>query len=408
MSGDTPREWLAACPRSLAPLLAQELRDLGAVDTREQSSAVSFVATRAGMYRACLWSRLASRILMPLGEVPAGDADQLHAGIVKLPWESLLGAGSFAVDFHGSNRELRNTRFGAQRVKDGILDRYRSAGGTVPVVDLEQPAIRISVRLRGRVADVALDMVGESLHRRGYRTGAGEAPLKENLAAALLLRAGWPALAAEGGALIDHMCGSGTLLIEGALMALDQAPALHRDRFGFMGWGDHDDAQWQAIRADARGRAERGLAGEAPEIRGYDSDPRVLNRAKENIAAAGLSKIVRVTVKRLDELRKPTHRPLPTGLVIANPPYGERLGDRKRLPALYSELGGWLERRRACRRPGTGQGPGAAQPSSVRDAQRPVAGAARPDRIERQPLRTHQARSLGRGGTGGFALGKLV
>ena len=128
MSGDTPREWLAACPRSLAPLLAQELRDLGAVDTREQSSAVSFVATRAGMYRACLWSRLASRILMPLGEVPAGDADQLHAGIVKLPWESLLGAGSFAVDFHGSNRELRNTRFGAQRVKDGILDRCRSAG----------------------------------------------------------------------------------------------------------------------------------------------------------------------------------------------------------------------------------------------------------------------------------------
>ena len=344
MNNDAPREWLAACPRSLAPLLAQELRDLGATETREHASAVVFTATRAVMYRACLWSRVASRILLPVGEVAAGDADQLHAGIVAMPWEKLLGEGSFAVDFHGSNRELRNTRFGAQRVKDGILDRCRNAGSRLPVVDPQNPGIRISVRLRGRVADVALDMVGESLHRRGYRTGAGEAPLKENLAAAVLLRAGWPALIKEGGALIDPMCGSGTLLIEGALMALDHAPALHREHFGFMNWGGHDETQWRAVLADAKGRAERGLAGELPEIRGYDADPRVLNRARENIATAGLSKIVRVTVKPLEELRKPTHRPLPVGLVITNPPYGERLGDRKRLPALYSALGECLQR----------------------------------------------------------------
>ncbi len=345
MNADSPREWLATCPRALASVLRAELEALGAEDCKEQAAAVSFRGTRAVMYRACLWSRVASRVLLPLGQGAADSADELYRTVQEFPWPQLLRQGaSFAIDFHGTNRALRNTRFGAQRSKDAVMDRFRASGLTPPPVRPENPDIRIQLRLRGARLDLALDMAGESLHRRGYRRGTGDAPLKENLAAAMLLRAGWPALAERGGALLDPMCGSATLLIEGAMMAADMAPALGRERFGFQAWGDHDDAQWAAIVADARGRRERGHSSVLPEIRGYDANPRVIRRAQENIAAAGLEKAVRVSVKSLAEVTRPTHRPLPLGLVISNPPYGERLGDREALPMLYRHLGELLHR----------------------------------------------------------------
>jgi 23S rRNA (guanine2445-N2)-methyltransferase / 23S rRNA (guanine2069-N7)-methyltransferase len=333
-------QWLAVCPRGVAPLLVEELTALGAEDAREQGSAVSFRGPRALCYRACLWSRLANRVLLPLGDFPAADGDALYASLREIDWPQLLAPGaSIAIDFHGQNGAIRHSRFGAQRSKDAIVDCCRAAGLARPSVDLERPDLRISVQLhRDRVA-VALDLTGGSLHRRGYRQRSGAAPLKENLAAAVLLRAGWPALAARGGALIDPMCGAGTLLIEGALMALDRAPGLERRHWGFGGWRGHDEAQWRAVLGDARLRAERAVAGPVPEIRGYDADPRVIRVAQEAIGRLGLGKVVRVSCKALAEVKRPTHRPLPEGLVVCNPPYGERLGDRESLPHLYGRLG---------------------------------------------------------------------
>lgn len=345
MIADTPQAWLATCPRALPPILAKELESLGATDLREQQAGVSFVGTRAVMYRACLWSRTATRVLMPVGDGAAGNADALYETLCGLPWPELLKEErSVAVTFHGTNSEIRNTRFGAQRSKDAIVDVYRAASLTPPKISLEAPDLQIVVRLHRDRIDVALDMVGESLHRRGYRRAAGDAPLKENLAAALLLRADWPRLAKEGAALVDPMCGSATLLLEGAQIAADQAPALGRSSFGFMAWSGHDDEQWLAIQSEARGRAERGLAQGLPEIRGYDADPKVIRRAEENISAAGLAKWVRVSVKALGEVRKPTHIALPKGLLITNPPYGERIGRKDSLPQLYRHLGELLSR----------------------------------------------------------------
>ncbi|WP_439107430.1 bifunctional 23S rRNA (guanine(2069)-N(7))-methyltransferase RlmK/23S rRNA (guanine(2445)-N(2))-methyltransferase RlmL, partial [Congregibacter sp.] len=345
MIADTPRQWLATCPRALPPILAKELEDLGATDIQEQQAGVSFSGSRAVMYRACLWSRIATRVLLPIGSGAARDANDLYASLLALPWPELIGEDcSFAVNFHGTNGDIRNTRFGAQRSKDAIVDAFREAGESPPRVSPDAPDLQIVVRLQRDRVDVALDMVGESLHRRGYRRSAGEAPLKENLAAALLLRADWPRLLSEGAALVDPMCGSATLLLEGAQMAADQAPALGRERFGFMAWRGHDRTQWDAIHSEARGRAERGLSAGLPEIRGYDADPRVIRSAQENIAAAGLGKWVRVSVKALGEVRKPTHIALPKGLLITNPPYGERIGSKDSLPRLYRHLGELMHR----------------------------------------------------------------
>ncbi|MFV8816628.1 bifunctional 23S rRNA (guanine(2069)-N(7))-methyltransferase RlmK/23S rRNA (guanine(2445)-N(2))-methyltransferase RlmL [Haliea sp. E17] len=338
-------QWFAACPRGLESLLQEELTGLGASDVRETIAGVHFSGPRALGYRACLWSRLANRILLPLATVEAGDADALYTGLSEVDWSAVMRAQqSFAVDFSGQNRSIRNTQFGAQRSKDAIVDWFVRHGGVRPSVDRQRPDVRINVHLSKGRAAVAVDFSGGSLHRRGYRVSAGAAPLKENLAAAILLRAGWPAMAAEDGALIDPMCGSGTLLIEGALMAADIAPGLGRRRFGFEGLRDHNDAQWRAIIADAKGRRERGLAAAMPEIRGYDADPKVVRRAQENIAEAGLEKWVRVSCKALATVKKPTHRPLEKGLLLCNPPYGERLGEKQSLRYLYAELGELMAR----------------------------------------------------------------
>lgn len=333
-------QWFAACPRGLENLLQNELVELGATEARETVAGVHFSGPRALGYRTCLWSRLANRILLPLQSVDANDADQLYRGLIDIDWARVMQARqSFAVDFSGSNANIRNTQFGAQRSKDAVVDWFVKHQGQRPPVDRRRPDVRLNVHLSKGRAAVAVDYSGGSLHRRGYRLSAGAAPLKENLAAAILVRAGWPAMAARGGALIDPMCGSATLLIEGAMMVADIAPGLGRARFGFEGLQDHHHEQWRAILADARGRRERGLAGGLPEIRGYDADARAIRRAQENIAEAGLEKWVRVSCKPLRSVRKPTHRPLESGLLVSNPPYGERLGEKSSLAYLYRELG---------------------------------------------------------------------
>ena len=333
-------QWFAACPKGLEALLVAELEALGASSTRETVAGVYFSGPVALGYRACLWSRLANRIMMPITRLEAADADSLYRQLKAVDWAELFSPDkSFAIDFSGENREIRNTQFGAQRSKDAVVDWFVERFGKRPSVARKDPDIRLNIRLSGDQAVLSLDFSGGSLHQRGYRLGGGAAPLKENLAAAILLRADWPGVAARGGALIDPMCGSGTLLLEAAMMSADIAPGLGRPRFGFEQWSGHNAAQWQAILADARGRAERGRASTLPEIRGYDADPRIIRTAEENIARIGLGKVVRVSVRPLAELTRPSHAPLPFGLLICNPPYGERLGEKEELKSLYYQLG---------------------------------------------------------------------
>jgi hypothetical protein len=207
-------------------LLRDELRALGADDAREALAGVHFSGDIGLAYRACLWSRLASRILLVLAEFDAADADALYAGAQSIDWaEHLDVAGTFAVDAVGGGSALRHSQYVALRVKDAIADQFRERCGERPSVDVAQPSIRVNVHLHKGRAGIALDLAGTPLHRRGWRQGTGEAPLKENLAAAILLRSDWPRIAREGGALVDPMCGSATLLVEGALMAADVAPA---------------------------------------------------------------------------------------------------------------------------------------------------------------------------------------
>jgi 23S rRNA (guanine2445-N2)-methyltransferase / 23S rRNA (guanine2069-N7)-methyltransferase len=237
--------WFASCPKGLESLLASELTSLGAGKTRETVAGVYMEGTLAFAYRACLWSRLANRVLLPLEKFEVSSADDLYRGVRSIPWEThLTPQQSIAVDFIGSNDAIRHTKFGAQQAKDAIVDQLQDFFGERPDVDLQNPDLRINVRLAKDAVTVSLDMSGGSLHKRGYRVAMVPAPLKENLAAGLLLRAGWRA--GSSGWLVDPMWGSGTLLIEGALIAADIPPGALRNRFGFEAWSGHDPERFAA------------------------------------------------------------------------------------------------------------------------------------------------------------------
>jgi 23S rRNA (guanine2445-N2)-methyltransferase / 23S rRNA (guanine2069-N7)-methyltransferase len=333
----------ATCARGVEPLLAEELSALGAHDVKPARAGVAFRGDIAVAYAACLWSRTASRVLMTLGQVPADAVDALYDGVRAMPWEDHISPdGTLAVDFASdSNPAFRNTMFGAQKVKDAIVDRLRDKFGRRPNVDPAAPDVRVNVRVRTGKATVSIDLAGDALHRRGYREPGvqGVAPLKESLAAAMLLFAGWSEIAAEGGALVDPMCGSGTLLIEGAWIAGDVAPGLIRSYFGFKGWLGHQADVWDGLLADADERAEAGLAG-LPPIVGSDSDAAAVALAVANVARAGLRGRVRVDRASMESVTRPAVTA--AGLVAVNPPYGERLGEVEKLSPLYRALGAGL------------------------------------------------------------------
>jgi len=330
------RPFFATCPKGIEPLLADELRQLGAEMVKETRAGVAFEGVLAIGYRACLWSRLASRILLPLTNFPAPTPEELYAGVKTIAWKEHLAAeGTLAVDFTTSQSAITHSHYGALKVKDAIVDQLRDEFGVRPSIDTAQPDIRVNVYLLRDQATVSLDLSGESLHRRGYRTQTVQAPLKENLAAAILLRANWPAIAKQGGMLVDLMCGSGTLPIEAAMIAADIAPGLAREYFGFTRWKQHDNAVWTGLLDEAHQRRETGLA-HLPPIHGYDHDPLAIRAARDNIKRAGLGNLI---VAQQRELSDCTPEQSPTGLVVANPPYGERLGPSSELPALYTELG---------------------------------------------------------------------
>ena len=332
-------EFFITCPKGIEGLLLDELRGLGADAARETVAGVYVEGNLELGYRICLWSRLANRVLLILERFPASDAQGLYDGVARVQWaDHLEPDGSLAVDFTGQLAGVDNTHFGALRVKDAIVDRLRTPEGVRPSVDKVSPHLRVNVHCRNGEVQLALDLSGNSLHQRGYRLQQGAAPLKENLAAAVLIRANWPALAAQGAALADPMCGSGTFLVEAGLMAADIAPNLHRQHWGFSHWLQHVPALWQRLHAQAQQRAEAGLARPPLWIRGYEADPRLLQPLRNNIQRAGLGEWIKVYQGELA-----TFAPSPdrgqTGLIVCNPPYGERLGDTASLVYLYQKLG---------------------------------------------------------------------
>lgn len=287
-------------------------------------------------YRACLWSRTASRVLLQIAEVDARDANELYYSVRNIDWSHHLDLGrTFAIDFSGTNSHITHTGFGALKVKDAIVDQFRARFNERPSINLDQPDVRIDVHLNRGLAAVSIDLSGDPLHRRGYRTRGVPAPLKENLAAAILLRSGWPAIAAAGGRLIDPMCGSGTLLIEAAMMLGDIAPGLGRRYFGLFGWKGHDEAMWSKLVDEARQRRMEG-ALMAGRIIGADEDADAVSATRTNLAEAGLSDNVTVECRSLVQWSEVQPGP---GLLITNPPYGERLGEAKALEPLYATLG---------------------------------------------------------------------
>ncbi|WP_317928693.1 bifunctional 23S rRNA (guanine(2069)-N(7))-methyltransferase RlmK/23S rRNA (guanine(2445)-N(2))-methyltransferase RlmL [Halioxenophilus sp. WMMB6] len=330
-------EFFSTCPKGLEPLLQQEVVSLGGEFQRETVGGVWFLASLAVSYRVCLWSRIANKVYLPLAVKPVTTAEQLYEVVADIPWEDHINpSGSLWIDFRGTNKYLRDTQFGALKAKDALVDRIRSRFGERPSVAKQNPDLTLSLRLAKGQLTVLLDLCGESLHRRGYRMEQGAAPLKENLAAGILYRCEWPALAKQGAPLLDPMCGSGTLLIEAALMAADIAPGLQRSSFAFERWLNHQNDIWLELREEAFARVDKNKIG---EIRGYDIHRGVLDAAEHNIEDAGLAGYVRVSAKPVNEFKKPTHRDIGCGLIVTNPPYGERLGDVQALTTLYSDLG---------------------------------------------------------------------
>nr|WP_206064133.1 bifunctional 23S rRNA (guanine(2069)-N(7))-methyltransferase RlmK/23S rRNA (guanine(2445)-N(2))-methyltransferase RlmL [Oleiagrimonas sp. C23AA] len=336
--------FFATCPKGLEYLLRDELVALGAEDVREALAGVHFSGALETAYRACLWSRLASRVLLPLASFDAADAEALYEGVAAVDFSAHMhDDGTLAVDATCAQSELNHSGFIALKVKDAVVDQCRQRSGQRPDIDTEQPDVRLNLHLKKNRATLSLDLAGEPLHRRGWRVAQGEAPLKENLAAAMLLRAGWPAIHAKGGSLLDPMCGSGSLLIEGALMAADVAPALHREHFGFLTWRGHDHALWQRLLDEAQARADEGLRSLEARFFGSDADPHMITIAKRNLQAAGVAGFVRLDKR--DAIHAAPPEDAAPGLVITNPPYGERLGERSQLPTLYRAFGEALKTR---------------------------------------------------------------
>lgn len=332
----------ASCPKGLEILLAEELVTLGASTVQLTVAGVSAEGDLEFIYRSCLWSRLANRIFTPLCKFVCHSADDLYDGVQEVVWsEHMSATGSLWVDFSGSNDEIRHSQFGAQKVKDAVVDQFRNLTGDRPSVSKHGSDLTINVRLNKDFATVNVDLCGESLHRRGYRADSVVAPLKENLAAALLIRAGWPEMMKEGLPFIDPMCGSGTFLIEALMMAADIAPGINREDedYAFTRWLQHDQSIWQSLKEEAIARKNTGLEKPLPEIRGYDENVLSVRATERNLEHSGLWNHIKVMVKPLEEFKRPTHSDFSRGLLLTNPPYGERLGDHDSLRPLYQRLG---------------------------------------------------------------------
>ncbi len=321
-----------SCPKGLEYLLEDELRSLGLHVSRVSPQGVFGTADLALVYHLCLWSRLANRVQLILFSGDALNQETLYELCHKYPWHTVFSADkTLGIEFHGVSTEIRNTMFGAQVVKDAIVDQFRELQGERPVIERENPQIRLHAYLKNDNITVSLDLTGYSMHQRGYRTEAGVAPLKENIAAAMLVRAKWPERVATGAALHDPFCGSGTIVIEAAMMAANIAPGLLRMDQSFQHWTKHEPAVWEAIHTQAL----KAVKPIDMKFRGTDIDPDMIILAHANAERAGVSHWVDFACLPLEACTPTAEK----GLLIGNPPYGERLSDATQLIPLYQQLG---------------------------------------------------------------------
>ena len=329
------KQLFATTARGFEELLKSELTELGAQDAKVAQGGVHYWADDETLYRTLLWSRLSSRILLPIVQAKVFSDLDLYSAVVGVNWLDYFDEKvHFFVDFNGTNQEIRHTQFGAMRVKDGIVDYFERHGRARPNVDKEQPDIRIHAYLNRDDVVLSLDLSGDALHMRGYREDTGKAPLRETLAAAIVLRSGWQ----RGTPLVDPMCGSGTLLIEAAQMEAQIAPQLYRLHWGFDFWQGHNQAAWEKVKEEALALAEAEKQREnLPHFYGFDLDHRVLQKAKQNAKNAGVAHLMQWQQGDVAAIKNPS--PNVAGTVICNPPYGERLGTTPALIALYSVFG---------------------------------------------------------------------
>ena len=335
----------ATVARGLEEALAAELRSLSLSDVTVGRGAVEFTGDISAGYRACLWSRVASRVLLRLATVPAADGDALYEGAMALPWADHVGRGAtIAVVCVGANPAIRHTHYGALQVKDAICDVLRRDTGERPDVDRAEPDVQVHVHVHGEEAGLAVDLTGRPLHFRDRGRDGGPAPLKETLAAGILQLAGWSEVVAEGGLLVDPMAGSGTLVIEAADIARGRAPGLRRQLWGFTGWRGHDAAAWGHLVEEARDalRPAGGL-----RVFASDRDADQVRRLEGNLERAGMVGEIKVRHCDLSQVHPPGkgREAVPHGLLVTNPPYGVRLGEADEVKATWKSLGDILRRR---------------------------------------------------------------
>ncbi len=332
------QSYTATCSAGMENLVGEEIHSFGGQQIKSSPGAVTWQGSLESAYRACLWSRFSSRILMELATFPAPDTDALYEQIRAMDWELHFNAdATFAVYTTLSDSAITHSHFASLRVKDGIVDYFRVRCGKRPSIDVRRPGIRLNLHIRGEQARLALDLSGDSLHRRGYRVQGGVAPLKESLAAAIASLSGVGRDFPADTILLDPMCGSGTLLIEAALLLSDSAPGLQRQEkyFGFAHWRRHNTKLWARLVEEALEREQSGQAREWPMILGYDADPKAVAAARKNVEKAGLSDRIIIKQGQLASL----HCPGKQGLLLTNPPYGERLSEREAVKYLYKSLG---------------------------------------------------------------------
>lgn len=328
--------FFAPCPRGLESLLAAELGKLGAKDVQAVDGGAAFTGEMQVCYAVNLQSRVASRVLWRVGHGPYRSEHDLFAAAFGLPWKNWFDVRcSIRVNVSAIRSPLKSLEFATLRIKDAVCDSFRAASGRRPDVDTARPDVRIHAFLTRDTASFYLDTSGDALFKRGWRVAGGDAPVRENLAAGILGLANWQ----PGTPLLDPMCGSGTFLIEAAMMALDVAPGLGRP-FGFEKLANYDAAGWRTLRQSAKVRCQpvRRLS-----IHGSDKFGSVLDLTRENLEAAGLQECV--ALKQVDVLE--SSPPAESGIVVMNPPYGERLGTPETLAAFYPLLGDALKKRYA-------------------------------------------------------------
>ncbi|MGI2107558.1 bifunctional 23S rRNA (guanine(2069)-N(7))-methyltransferase RlmK/23S rRNA (guanine(2445)-N(2))-methyltransferase RlmL [Shewanella frigidimarina] len=325
--------FFAAAPKGFEYSLASELKEFGATDVKESVAGVYFSASLELAYRITLWTRLASRIVLVIYKGACDSAEQLYNAAYCIDWPSHFShKKTFSIDFHGTGGFINNTQFGALKIKDAVVDRFRDDGTPRPDVERVNPDFKIDAHYRNGQLTISMNFSGASLHQRGYRSTTGEAPLKENLAANMLVRSGWQANPIT---VLDPFCGSGTVLIEAALMAADIAPGLKREKFGFENWQSHNKAMWQVIFDEAQARATLGKTRCKLKFYGSDIEPHLISIAKRNAENAGVAELIEFSVSDALDVTPPVSE----GFLISNPPYGERLGNVTELLQLYYQLG---------------------------------------------------------------------